>query len=122
MQSPNSPMAHVKWCAEHMPDKPTFELDFEFDSSSWGELDFASEWEMKEGEEKAKEEIEQGVRVIEDVKAQRDKDMAKLEKMIIPLLINLAKNPDKEYIRWPNRKDKIESQIDAILAITRTYT
>ncbi len=114
-------MAQESKFVEHMP-KRDFDLDFEFDTNSWGELDFASEVEMKEGEEKAKEEIEQGVRVIEDVKAQRDKDMAKLEKMIIPLLINLAKNPDKEYIRWPNRKDKIESQIDAILAITRTYT
>ena len=102
--------------------KRDFDLDFEFDTNSWGELDFASEGEMKEGEEKAREEVEQGVRVVEEVKAQREKDMAKLEKMIIPLLINLAKNPDKEYIRWPNRQEKIEKQIDAILSRTRTYT
>jgi hypothetical protein len=42
-----------------------------------------------------------------------------LEKMIIPLLVNLMKNPDKEYIYWPNRKDKIQEQIDKIIAITR---
>ena len=114
-------MAHVKWFAERMP-KRDFELDFDFDSDSWGELDFASEWEMKEGEEKAKEEIGAKESAIETLKASRDEDMQKLEKMIIPLLINLAKNPDKEYIRWPNRQAKIEKQIDAILAITRTYT
>ncbi len=28
--------------------------------------------------------------------------------MIIPLLNNLAKDPDKEYIHWPNRTKKIE--------------
>ena len=52
--------------------KRDFDLDFEFDTNSWGELDFASEGEMKEGEEKAREEVEQGVRVVEDVKAQRE--------------------------------------------------
>ena len=101
--------------------KTDFDLDFEFDVDSWGELDFASEGEMKEGEEKAKEEIERGVRVVEDVKAQRDKDMGKLEKMIIPLLINLAKNPEKEYIHWPNRTAIIDKQIEKIKAVTRYY-
>ena len=42
-----------------------------------------------------------------------------LEKMIIPLLVNLMKNPDKEYIYWPGRKEKIQEQIDKIIAITR---
>jgi len=42
-----------------------------------------------------------------------------LEKMIVPLLVNLMKNPDKEYIYWPNRRDKIQEQIDKIIAITR---
>ena len=114
-------MAHVKWFAERMP-KRDFELDFDFDSDSWGELDFASETEMKAGEEEAKGEISAKESALENLKASRDEDMTKLEKMIIPLLINLAKNPDKEYIRWPNRQEKIEKQIDAILAITRTYT
>lgn len=27
---------------------------------------------------------------------------------IIPLLDNLRKDPDKEYIRWPNREDAID--------------
>lgn len=45
--------------------------------------------------------------------------LSELEKMIIPLLVNLMKNPDKEYIYWPNRKEKIQEQIDRIIAITR---
>ena len=105
-----------------MPSRRDFELDFDFDSDSWGELDFASETEMKAGEEQAKEEICAKESALENLKASRDEDMSKLEKMIIPLLINLAKKPDKEYIRWPNRHEKIEKQIDAILSITRTYT
>ena len=42
-----------------------------------------------------------------------------LEQLIIPLLVNLMKNPEKEYIYWPNRTDKIQDQIDKILALTR---
>jgi len=102
--------------------KTDFETDFEFNVSEWGELDFASETEMKAGEEEAKEKITETDSAFESFKATRDEDMQKIEQMIIPLLINLAKNPDKEYIRWPNRKEKIESQIDTILSITRTYT
>lgn len=30
-------------------------------------------------------------------------------KMILPLLQNLKKNPDKDYIKWPNRVKVIES-------------
>lgn len=29
-------------------------------------------------------------------------------KMIVPLLDNLAKDPQKDYIYWPNRQDKIK--------------
>ena len=114
-------MAQESKYVEHMP-KRDFELDFDFDTDSWGELDFASETEMKAGEEQAKEEIGAKESALENLKASRDEDMQKFEKMIIPLFINPANNPDKEYIRWPNRQEKIEKQIDAILAITRTYT
>lgn len=38
----------------------------------------------------------------------------KLYNMIMPLLNNLAKNPEKDYIYWPNRLDKIEQFRDAI--------
>ena len=44
-----------------------------------------------------------------------------VEQMILPLLYNLQKNPDKEYIHWPNRKDIIQKQIDKITQVTRYY-
>ena len=43
---------------------------------------------------------------------------SKLEKLIIPLLIKLAKSPEA-YIHWPNRAQVIESQVKKIIAITR---
>ena len=42
----------------------------------------------------------------------------KLEKLIIPLLIKLAKSPEA-YIHWPNRAEVIEAQLKKIVAITR---
>lgn len=42
-----------------------------------------------------------------------------VEKMILPLLQNLMKNPEKEMIKWPNRKEIIEKQIEKLLKITR---
>jgi len=32
----------------------------------------------------------------------------KMYKAILPLLANLKKNPEKDYIFWPNRMDKIQ--------------
>ena len=48
--------------------------------------------------------------------------LKKLEGLIMPLLANLLKNPDKDFIKWPNRKPIIEAQISKILAITRPTT
>ena len=45
--------------------------------------------------------------------------LTEVEKLIMPLLVNLLKTSDKDYIHWPNRKDKIQSQIDRLLEITR---
>ena len=50
-------------------------------------------------------------------KEQKDKFKA-LEKLIIPLLIKLAKSPEA-YIHWPNRAEVIEAQLKKIVAITR---
>ena len=43
----------------------------------------------------------------------------KLEKMILPLLQNLAKSSDEPYIYWPKRKEIIQQQMERILKITR---
>lgn len=45
--------------------------------------------------------------------------LLEVEKLIMPLLVNLMKNAEKEYIHWPNRTPLIQKQIDKILAITR---
>lgn len=45
--------------------------------------------------------------------------VTELEKIIMPLLVNLLKTADKEYLYWPNRATQVQSQIDKVLAITR---
>jgi uncharacterized protein Yka (UPF0111/DUF47 family) len=42
-----------------------------------------------------------------------------LYKMIQPLLNNLQKNPEKEYIYWPNRLEKVEEFSDKINEVYR---
>ena len=56
----------------------------------------------------------------EDVTEAQLKDkIRKLEAIIVPLLNNLLKTADKEYILWPNRGPVVQKQLDAVLAITR---
>lgn len=56
-----------------------------------------------------------------DITAGQDqitKQLQALYNAIIPLLKNLQSNPDKDYINWPNRVEKIQefkSKIDKIV-------
>ena len=45
--------------------------------------------------------------------------LTEIERLIMPLLVNLMKDNDKEYIYWPNRKEKIQDHVDKILQLTR---
>jgi hypothetical protein len=44
------------------------------------------------------------------------------DELILPLLNNLMKNPEKVYIKWPNREKIVKDQINKIIAITRSET
>ena len=43
----------------------------------------------------------------------------KLYNAILPLLSNLKKNPEKDYIYWPNRTEKVEAFEDLISGIVK---
>jgi len=45
----------------------------------------------------------------------------KLYNAITPLLNNLKKNPEKEYILWPNRLEKVEQFEDHIQKIYKNW-
>ena len=46
-------------------------------------------------------------------------NLKELEQLIMPLLVNLMKNPEKEYILWPNRVEKVEEFEDMISEIIK---
>ena len=62
-------------------------------------------------------EVSEASGATEDMKGHLDK----LEKLILPLLYNLKKNPEKDYILWDGAKRAAacEAQIQRILEITR---
>ncbi len=60
---------------------------------------------------------------IEDMKESLEKDYEKkleeIENLVLPLLVNLTKNPEREFIKWPNRADSVQGHINKILEVTR---
>jgi hypothetical protein len=42
-----------------------------------------------------------------------------VEKIVMPLLVNLLKTAEKEYIYWPNREKAVKETADKILKLTR---
>ena len=55
--------------------------------------------------------------VSDDVKSKREK----VEKLVLPILYNLKKNPERDYIVWDGAKRiaACEAQIQRILEVTR---
>lgn len=52
---------------------------------------------------------------VEDLK----KRLEAVNKIFRPLLLNLAKDPDKPMIKWPNRKEIIDKQIKKLDSLTK---
>ena len=48
----------------------------------------------------------------------RDK-LSEVEKTVLPLLVNLTKNPEREYLKWPDRASKVQGYIQKVLELTR---
>lgn len=61
-----------------------------------------SEAELKSVEESLTQQVE-------ETNTQMQAKLEGLVKMIMPLLDNLMLNPEKEYIYWPNRQEKIKA-------------
>ena len=61
--------------------------------------------------------------VVETTKAATsyEERLDKLYNAIIPLLNNLKKNPEKEFLKWPNRLEKVEQFETHITNIYRGY-
>jgi len=91
--------------------KPKFTLDDAFDDFGFSAV---SEDELKARERDLEARATQHHEQIDLVAKGRSHVEEKLEalyKLIMTLLVNLQKNPEKEYILWPNRADKVKEFI-----------
>jgi hypothetical protein len=73
-----------------------------------------SEAELKKHEEMLKKKVEEQSKVAARTTAEMQDKLNGLRNMIMPLLNNLAKDPDKTYILWPDRADKIKAFIKKV--------
>lgn len=64
------------------------------------------------------EELE-AVQKVQDTASSTEEKLERLYSAIVPLLSNLKKNPEKDYILWPNRLEKVEEFENLLLKIYR---
>lgn len=68
------------------------------------------------------EAVQQAQSDLTDLNHTAEDAQSKLDRLynaILPLLSNLKKNPEKDYIHWPNRTDKVEAFEDMISKIIK---
>ena len=73
-----------------------------------------SEEELKRQEELLRKKVEEQSIIVEKTSTELTDKLHGLRNMIMPLLVNLAKDPDKNYIFWPERAEKIQAFIKKI--------
>jgi hypothetical protein len=73
-----------------------------------------SESELKAHEEQLKKVVEQQAKAVEMKTVEAQDKLHGLRDMIMPLLNNLAKDPTKEYVLWPDRAAKIQAFIKKV--------
>jgi hypothetical protein len=83
------------------------------DTDDFG-FSLVSEQELKKHEEYLKKKVEEQTQVVAKTANELTDKLHGLRNMIMPLLNNLAKDPDKEYILWPDRSEKIKAFIKKI--------
>jgi len=73
-----------------------------------------SEEELKQHEEMLRRKIEEQTKIVQQTSEELTDKLHGLRNMIMPLLLNLSKDPDKSYIFWPDRADKIKAFMQKI--------
>lgn len=72
---------------------------------------------VDEGELEAVQQAQQSVEAVSTSVSETQDRLDKLYNAVQPLLTNLKANPEKEYILWPNRLEKVEAFEDHIQGI-----
>jgi len=74
--------------------------------------------ELKQIERDLQRKIEEGEKKLKHTSDNYQQKLESLYGAIMPFLQNLCKNPEKSYLYWPNRKEKIQEFINTINKIT----
>ena len=74
---------------------------------------------VDENELEAVQKVTADASIVSASQLETEEKLNKLYNAILPLLTNLKKNPEKEYILWPNRVEKIEQFEDLISGIIK---
>jgi ABC-type Zn2+ transport system substrate-binding protein/surface adhesin len=86
-----------------------------------GDFDFGfsavSESELKALERDLQEQVAQRESQLAATVDTYEEKLAALYKMVMPLLKNLAKDADKDYIFWPDRQKKMTAFIEQVESI-----
>ncbi len=72
---------------------------------------------VDEDELEAVQKVTQKAAAVESTATTTQEKLDKLYNAVMPLLNNLKKNPEKEYILWPNRLTKVEAFEDHLQKI-----
>jgi len=91
--------------------KPHISIDDAYDDFGFSAV---GEDELKQLERKLHADLQQTSSQLDNVTKSYQEKLEQLYKLIMPLLINLQKNPDKEYVYWPNRAEKVKEFIKKI--------
>jgi hypothetical protein len=89
-------------------------LDDAFDDFGFSAV---SEDELKSLERKLQQEVNQKQAALQVIETTYKGKLEQLYKTVMPLLVNLAKDDNKEYIYWPNRTEKMNAFIKKVQSI-----
>jgi hypothetical protein len=90
--------------------KPKYEIQLESSDNDFG-FSAVSEEELKQHEKQLQKDLQSFTDHKQQIVQTYEQKLGELYNLIMPLLINLQKNPEKEYILWPNRSEKIKQFI-----------
>jgi hypothetical protein len=74
---------------------------------------------VDEDELESVRELKSSIKTSGDVVHDTEEKLNNLYNAILPLLSNLKANPEKDYIYWPNRTEKVEEFEDIISKIIK---
>ena len=88
------------------------EEDFGFTFHDESEIDEAIKKEVSSTEKVYTDKLNQTEKTYKE-------KLEAVQAIVVPFMQNLMKDPEKVMIRWPNRKEVVEKQLQKILSITQ---